>query len=200
LASWAVVFVFLAALGCQRADSRDDAETREAGSGAGTVAATGGAARAAEKPGAERVATPVNPARQRAPDFALASLDGKTVRLSDLQGQVVLLDFWATWCGPCRMSIPHLIELQKQYADRRFTVVGISLDRTGTDGVAAFAAGVGISYPVVMGTPAVAMAYGGVSSIPMAFLVDREGYVVRVFRGFHPKEALEKEIVPLLEG
>jgi thiol-disulfide isomerase/thioredoxin len=193
-----MVVLLLAAMGCRGADSPETASGDDARSAGSAVASTQDAPPAAETSGAERVATPMKKERQKAPDFALASLDGKTVRLSELAGQVVLIDFWATWCGPCRMSIPHLIELQEKYAERRFTVVGISLDRTGTDGVAAFAKNVGISYPVVMGTPAVAMAYGGVSSIPMAFLVDREGYVVRVFRGFHPKEALEKEITPLL--
>jgi len=176
------------ALGCTKDDRAEASQPR--------------ATPPAEKPAAEpmRVQTPMNPARQKAPDFELALIDGTPIRLSELEGQVVLIDFWATWCGPCRMSIPHLVELQTELAERSFTVLGISLDRTGSDGVASFASRLGINYPVAMGTGEVQRAYGGVPSIPTAFLVDREGYVVRMFRGYQPKDVLKKEILPLLEG
>ncbi len=147
------------------------------------------------------VRTPVPSAKPRgnpAPNFTLAELEGRTVRLSDYRGDVVLLDFWATWCGPCRMSIPHLIELQNEYADDGFTVLGVSLDRAGRDVVSRFVEKAGINYPVVMGTGAVQEAYGGIRSIPTAFLIDRDGYVVKMIQGYQPKNALVTAITPLL--
>jgi peroxiredoxin len=149
-----------------------------------------------------RVETPIptkKPRGPKAPDFSLTLLDGTAVQLSDYAGQVVIVDFWATWCNPCRMSIPHLIELQNEHAERGFTVLGVSLDRAGRNVVDQFATKTGINYPVGLGNQGIARAYGGVQSIPMAFIVDRDGYVAKVIRGYQPKEAIESVIVPLLE-
>jgi len=150
-----------------------------------------------------RVSTPVptqKPRGTRAPGFTLTSVDGVPVSLDDYAGDVVLLDFWATWCGPCRMAIPHLIELQDELGPQGFQIVGISVDQAAATAVGSFAERAGINYPVVMGTAQVQRAYGGIRSIPTAFLVDRDGYVVKMIRGYRTKAQMEAEILPHLEG
>lgn len=112
-----------------------------------------------------------------APDWRLAGLDGKTVKLSDFKGKVVVLNFWATWCPPCRKEIPDLIALQKKYG-KDLVVVGVSLDENGLAAVKSFVAKNGINYPVVMGDQETASAYGGITAIPTTFVIDRAGNIV----------------------
>ena len=97
-----------------------------------------------------------------APDFTLESLDGKSMRLSDLRGKAVLLNFWATWCGPCKIETPWLVELQNQYGAQGLQVVGVAMDDSGKDEIAKFAKDMGVNYPVLIGKEAVGDAYGGV--------------------------------------
>jgi peroxiredoxin len=129
-----------------------------------------------------------------APDFALTDLSGKTVRLADFKGEIVLLDFWATWCGPCRREIPDLIQLQKQYADKGFTILGISLDEEGAAVVKPFAREFGINYPLVIASPQVTAAYGGIQAVPTAFPVDRDGRILQIFVGGQDKSDFEQAI------
>ena len=148
----------------------------------------------------QRVQTPMPTSRPRgpkAPDFNLTLLDGTAVKLSDYLGQVVIVDFWATWCGPCRMTIPHLVEMQNEMAENGFTVLGVSMDR-GPGKVNQYVETAGINYPVGIGNTGIARAYGGVPTIPMAFVIDRDGYVAKVIRGYQPKAAMEGVIKPLL--
>jgi cytochrome c biogenesis protein CcmG, thiol:disulfide interchange protein DsbE len=133
-----------------------------------------------------------------APDFDLVSLDGQRIKLSDYQGKVVLVDFWATWCGPCRMSIPHLVELQQKLGPSGLQVIGISMDQTGKEGVSAFASKYKINYPIVMGTPQVAQSYGGIQSIPQVFLVDRQGKIQGRIVGYQAGDEMEKKVKALL--
>ena len=114
--------------------------------------------------------------------------------MSDFLGQVVLVDFWATWCGPCRMSIPHLIDLYNEYSSRGFTVLGISLDQRGPSVVRPFVSSNNIPYPVVMGDQATVRNFGNVRAIPTAFLVDAEGYIGGRYEGLRDKGFFEKEI------
>ena len=129
-----------------------------------------------------------------APDFELSGVDGKTVRLSDFKGKVVLLDFWATWCPPCRKEIPGFIDLQKRYASQGFTVVGVALDQGGVAAVQQFAAQLGINYPLAMGDAEVANAYGGIQAIPTTFLIGRQGAILQTYVGAHDAETFERGI------
>ena len=117
-----------------------------------------------------------------APDFELKSLDGTPVRLSDYRGKAVLLNFWATWCAPCKIEMPWFVDLQKQYAPQGLQVIGVAMDDSGEDTIAKFAKQMGVNYPVLIGKEAVGDAYGGVEFLPTTFFIDRQGKVVdRVF-------------------
>jgi thiol-disulfide isomerase/thioredoxin len=135
---------------------------------------------------------------RKAPGFALLDMAGKSVNFSQYDGKVVLVDFWATWCPPCRRSIPDLSELHGKYGDRGFEVVGISLDQAGADKVALFAAQMKIPYTVVMGNMQVAADWNIGSAIPIAFLVDRQGEIVDRFVGYQDKSVLEEKIQKFL--
>lgn len=120
-----------------------------------------------------------------APEFSLADLAGKEVSLTGYRGRVVLLEFWATWCPPCRATIPDLVDLQEKYGPKGFTVLAVSLDRKdrGTDMLSAFAASYHINYPVLVGDERISHAYR-VRSIPVSFLIDREGRILHSAMGF----------------
>lgn len=134
-----------------------------------------------------------------APDFTLAAVGGGSKTLSDYKGKVVMLNFWATWCGPCKREIPDFIEMQDAYREKGFEIVGVSLDDPNArEAVAAFVKNEGINYDVVYGDGSVAQDYGGVRSIPTTFLINRDGEVVTSKVGLMPKEAWEKEIEALL--
>ena len=136
--------------------------------------------------------------RQPAPDFELKDADGRTVRLSDYRGKVVLLNFWATWCGPCKLEIPWFVEFEKELKDEGFAVLGISMDEGGWDAVKPYLESVRVNYRVLMGNEEVAVAYGGVESLPTTFLIDREGRIARVHVGLVSKAEYENDIKTLL--
>ena len=124
---------------------------------------------------------------------------GKPVKLSDFKGKVVILDFWATWCPPCRTEIPGFVAIQKKYADKDFTVVGVSLDEQGPSVVKSFIHSFGMNYPVVMGDQKVVVDYGGIEAIPTTFVIDRQGNIVATFQGLTDPDTFEAVIDPLLE-
>jgi thiol-disulfide isomerase/thioredoxin len=131
-------------------------------------------------------------------DFKLLDVNGKPKTLADYRGKVVIVDFWATWCGPCKASIPHLIELQNQYKEQGLEVVGISLDTTGPKAVSAFATGQKMNYTVLMGNDDVAAAYGGIKGIPVAFVVTQDGKIYRRYVGYRDKKVYDSDIRALL--
>lgn len=133
---------------------------------------------------------------QQAPQFALQDLDGKTVSLKDFGSKVIVVDFWATWCGPCRMEIPHLNQLYLDNKAKGLQVIGISMD-DGSDAVRQFLLKNRIDYPVVMGNDGIANDFGGVEGLPTKFIIDRSGNVVRKLVGYQVSE-LEKAIHELL--
>jgi cytochrome c biogenesis protein CcmG/thiol:disulfide interchange protein DsbE len=132
-----------------------------------------------------------------APDFKLDDLDGKPVTLSAAHGKVILLNFWATWCGPCRAEIPDLIELQTKYKDR-LQIIGISVDDDDADAVKKVVTETGINYPVAMASPEVRMQYGGIVALPTSFVLDTEGRVVQKHEGLHDPLLYEIEVRALL--
>jgi cytochrome c biogenesis protein CcmG/thiol:disulfide interchange protein DsbE len=123
-----------------------------------------------------------------APDFALYDLTGKLVRLSDHKGKVVIIDFWATWCGPCRIGIPDFIEIQNKYGKEKLMILGINLDQGDLSVVVSFAKVYKINYPILFYTPEVIEAYGGIRGIPTTFIVDREGKIREKLVGYHYKD------------
>lgn len=133
----------------------------------------------------------------RAPDFTLLNTDLEQTSLSDYEGKVVILDFWATWCAPCRTEIPHFIELYDEYRDQGFEVIGISLDSERLEVVAPFMEELGINYPILLGEPEILELYD-VPVIPSAFVLDREGRIVKAFHGAQGKAPYEDEIRTLL--
>jgi peroxiredoxin len=132
-----------------------------------------------------------------APDFTLQDLSGKKVSLSGLKGSVVLLEFWATWCPPCRSSIPGLERLHKAYGGKGLTILAISVDEGGWDKVSNFIAEHKITYPVLKGTDEVSTKYL-VRMIPAMYLVDKQGVIRKQFMGAGDDEEIEKEIKALL--
>ena len=135
-----------------------------------------------------------------APDFKLAALDGKTVALADLRGKVVFLNFWATWCGPCKVEIPWFMSFQQQYKDRNFTVLGVAFDDDGWTAVKPYIGEHKINYRVVVGNDALDKAYGGVESLPTTFLIGRDGRIASKHVGLVSKSTYQEEISRLLEA
>lgn len=149
-------------------------------------------------PSTTRSAVKPESQRRKAPDFALRDADGKLVRLSDYRGQVVLLNFWATWCGPCRLEIPWLMEFQREHKHRGLVVLGIAMDEDGWDVVKPFIERLGVNYRILMGDDTVAQLYGGIDSLPTTFLIDRQGRVASVHIGLTSKRSYERALAELL--
>ncbi len=131
---------------------------------------------------------------ETAPSWSLPGLDGKTVNLSDFKGKVVILDFWATWCPPCREEIPSFIQIQKDLSEKGVVVVGIALDEEGASAVKPFAKKKGINYPLVIGAKSTTEAYGGIEGIPTTFIINRDGKIVGKHIGLTTKEEFLKEL------
>jgi cytochrome c biogenesis protein CcmG, thiol:disulfide interchange protein DsbE len=132
-----------------------------------------------------------------APDFKAKDLNGKDITLEAYKGKVVLLNFWATWCGPCRAEIPSLIELQAKYKDQ-MQILGMDVDDEDETQVRAVVQGEGINYPVVMTTPQVRIAYGGIGGLPTVFILNTEGRVVQKHIGLFNPLLYETEVRALL--
>jgi peroxiredoxin len=133
-----------------------------------------------------------------APDFTLTDLSGQPLTLSSYRGKVVLLDFWATWCAPCREEIPRLIDLQDKYRQEGLQVIGVSMD-DGADPVRDFYQHLKMNYPVVMGTAKTGEQYGGVLGLPIAFVIGRDGTISKKHIGATDMAVFEKEIVDQLQ-
>lgn len=137
--------------------------------------------------------------RKKAPDFALKDGSGKLVHLADYKGKVILLDFWATWCGPCKIEIPWFTEFERKYKDRGFEVLGVSMDDDGWKVVAPFVQEKKINYRVLMGDDKTGDQYGGLEALPTTFVIDRSGRIASVHVGLTNKKDFSDAIEQLLE-
>ena len=129
-----------------------------------------------------------------APDFTLESLEGKTVRLSDFRGKGVLLNFWATWCQPCKIEMPWFAELQKQYGPQGLQIVGVAMDDASPKEIGEFAHDLGVNYPILVGKESVGDAYGGVQFLPATFYIGRDGKVIDKVFGLKGRGEIEENI------
>jgi peroxiredoxin len=136
--------------------------------------------------------------RKKAPDFSLKDADGRSVNLADYKGKVILLNFWATWCGPCKIEIPWFVEFEQKYKDQGFAVLGVSMDDEGWEVVKPYIAKYKVHYRVLLGDDMVADQYGGVDSLPTTFLIDKQHRIASIHVGLVGKNDYEREIQELL--
>ena len=136
--------------------------------------------------------------RKAAPDFSLKDVNGKVVKLSDYKGKVVLLNFWATWCGPCKIEIPWFKEFETTYKNQGFAVLGVAMDDDGWEAVKPYLTDKQVNYRVVVGNDQVSMLYGDVESLPTTFVIDREGRIASMHIGLVSKGDYATEIKQLL--
>lgn len=136
--------------------------------------------------------------RQPAADFLLKDSHGNQVKLSDYKGKVVLLNFWATWCGPCKVEIPWFVDLENKYKNSGFAVLGISMDDDGWKSVRTYMEQKHVNYRVVLGDDSTASKYGGIESLPQTLLIDREGRIAAKHVGLTSKSNYEDGIVELI--
>ena len=136
---------------------------------------------------------------KKAPEFSLKSTDGKMVKLSDYKNKIVIIDFWATWCPPCRRGIPDLVSIQKEFK-KEVVIIGVSLDdERSIKDIPGFMKEYGINYPVVYGDEKVVRDYGNIRSIPTAFVIDKKGNLVDSHVGLVPKDTYVDKIKELLK-
>lgn len=135
----------------------------------------------------------------KAPAFSVKSVEGRAVRSADYRNRPVIMDFWATWCGPCRASMPHLSSMQQRYAKQGLAVIGMSVDETSPGQVKKFANGLGVKFTIAMANDEVLDAYGPIRSIPTTFFINRKGEIVRRVVGYIDSETMDgyvQEILP----
>lgn len=133
-----------------------------------------------------------------APDFTLQALDGTTVHLSDYHGKAVVLNFWATWCAPCKIEMPWFVELQKQYGPQGLQLVGVAMDDATPKDIAVFAKQMGVNYPILVGKEAVGQQYGGIPFMPETFYIDRSGKIIENAFGLKSKSEIEDNMKKII--
>ncbi|HTZ56511.1 MAG TPA: TlpA disulfide reductase family protein [Acidobacteriaceae bacterium] len=133
---------------------------------------------------------------KHAPDFSLRTIEGKKVSLADYRGKAVLINFWATWCAPCKIEMPWLVALRTQYAPQGFEILGVNADEPGIprSKLIKFGQEEGLTYPLLVGDDAMSRKYGGVEFLPTSFFVGRDGKVVDETAGLHSKDEVEASI------
>jgi peroxiredoxin len=137
-------------------------------------------------------------AQQKAPDLSLTDIDGKTIKLADLRGKVVLLNFWATWCTPCRTEIPDLVKWQREYQRDALRVIGITYPPQKMNEVRRFARELKINYPVAIGTKEIKQEFTASETLPVTVIIDREGIIRGIVEGIMYSDEFEQKVKPLL--
>ena len=138
-------------------------------------------------------------ALQTAPSFALQDLRGKTVRLEEYRGKIVLLNFWATWCAPCQMEMPELMKLQKQHAAEGLQILGITYEKEPAAKIARITRKFKLNYPVLLGAKSLSDSYGIEEALPVTVIVDRDGKIRDRIIGIMEPEEISEKILPLLQ-
>jgi thiol-disulfide isomerase/thioredoxin len=133
-----------------------------------------------------------------APAFSLPDLEGNRVELSQFRGKVLVIDFWATWCPPCREAIPELVAMKKKYGPQGFDIVGISLDENPARVIPPFVEQFGINYPIVVANAEVSTAFGGIFGLPTTFIVDRNGNIAQRYIGYVDPAVIARDVEALL--
>jgi thiol-disulfide isomerase/thioredoxin len=144
------------------------------------------------------LATTVERSDKAVPDFVLQDLSGNPVRLSDFTGKAVFINFWATWCPPCKAELPDLVAIQSEYGGETFMIVGISLDQIGPAAVQAFVDKAGLNFPILMGNEGVVEAYGNFRGIPTSFLINASHEEVKRYSGMITKAQLVQDLKSVL--
>lgn len=134
------------------------------------------------------------------PSFARLTLNGDSLRTADFSGKISLVNFWATWCGPCIVETPELVALQAEWAGRPFQVIGVSMDETGFEAVGQFAEDFHINYPQILDTGELADQFGGVWGLPTTFVVDQHGMIQSSYLGMFPFEEMRPKLDEMLKG
>ncbi|MFB0528022.1 MAG: peroxiredoxin family protein, partial [bacterium] len=134
-----------------------------------------------------------------APDFTLPDLEGNSLTLSDFRGKVIILNFWATWCPPCRTEIPDFVQLYEKYKDEGLLIIGVNLDGGDSRAVKQFSENYRINYPIVLGNVDVTQDYGGIRGIPTTFIIDKKGNIKEKYVGYQPRATFEDAVERLLE-
>ena len=133
-----------------------------------------------------------------APQFALKDVNGRTVRLSDYHGRVVLINFWATWCPPCRAEMPDLVRLQREHAKQGLQIIGITYPPERKDRVRRFARSLKVNYPIVLGTREIKARFTSEETLPLTVVINRDGKVTDIISGILLREEFDEKIKPLL--
>jgi len=137
---------------------------------------------------------------EAAPPFSVKTFEGRVLRSSELKGRPVVLDFWATWCRPCRASMPHLDEVQRRFSNRGLVVIGLSVDDDGTNDVKRFARDLGVNFPLGMANEKVLDLYGPIRYLPTTYFISRDGAVVRRVKGYIDPETLDSYVLELVQA
>lgn len=172
-----ILFLTAGIFGCQKARESNDPENQ---------------------PGDNTINVETKKINDLAPDFTLKLTDGKDIKLSDHKGKIVIIDFWATWCPPCRRGIPDLVDIQKKYQED-VVIIGISLDRETKPDVVPFIKKYEVNYPVAYGTTEVVEAFGNIEAIPTSFIIDKSGQIVDKHIGLVNKSIYINKITELLK-
>jgi thiol-disulfide isomerase/thioredoxin len=145
-------------------------------------------------------AAPVSVLRQevKAPQFALKDLNGRIVRLSDYKGKVVLINFWATWCPPCRAEMPDLVRFQREHGKEGLQIIGITYPPEQRGRVRRFARGLKVNYPIILGTREIKARFSSDETLPLTIVINRDGKVIEIISGILLREEFDEKIKPLL--